>query len=141
MSWEVVLQYIQEHIPIIVSYALTLLAYALYFIVKMKASKIGKGMTLLVKEKTEKVDKQEEALRQLVLEQSALIAKQAEELRDMMQKLNERMQRNEEIVCAIADVSAQEIITEEVVENGPDDSNDEQVVRDGQSIEETADGQ
>lgn len=141
MSWEQVLQYIQEHIPIIISYALTVLGYALYFIVKSKASRIGKGMTLLVKENTAAVNQREEALRQQVLEQSAIIKQQAQELQIMMKKLNERMDKNEQIVAAIADVSTQEFIAEEVVENGPDDSNDGEVVGNGQDAEKAADRQ
>lgn len=141
MSWEQVLQYIQEHIPIIISYALTVLGYALYFIVKSKASRIGKGMTLLVKENTAAVNQREEALRQQVLEQSAIIKQQAQELQIMMKKLNERMDKNEQMVAAIADVSAQEFIAEEVVENGPDDSNDGEVVGNGQDAEKAADRQ
>lgn len=141
MSWEQILQYIQEHIPIIISYALTVLGYALYFLVKSKASRIGKGMTLLVKENTAAVNQREEALRQQVLEQSAIIKKQAQELLIMMKKLNERMDKNEQIVAAIADVSAQEFIVEEAVENGPDDSNDGEVIGNGQDAEKAADGQ
>lgn len=57
------LVFAEEHIPTIVLYALTIIVYVLYLIVSITSSKRGKFLTTLFKEKSEKIDETDTALR------------------------------------------------------------------------------
>lgn len=53
---ENVLQYLQEHLPTIVNYLLTVLGYTLYFIVQAKVTKSDRSLKVLFKDRVQHVD-------------------------------------------------------------------------------------
>lgn len=57
------LVFVEEHIPTIVLYALTIVVYVLYLVVSITSSKRGKFLTNLFKEKSQKIDETDNALR------------------------------------------------------------------------------
>lgn len=57
------LVFAEEHIPTIILYALTVIIYVLYLIISVTSSKRGKFLTNLFKEKSQKIDETDTALR------------------------------------------------------------------------------
>ena len=57
------LMFVEEHVPTIVLYALTIIVYVLYLIISITSSKRGKFLTNLFKEKSQKIDETDTALR------------------------------------------------------------------------------
>lgn len=57
------LVFVKEHVPTIILYALTIIVYVLYLIVSITSSKRGRFLTNLFKEKSQKIDDTDTALR------------------------------------------------------------------------------